>query len=1569
MTLLEQLYKKYGSKHKTDITLQQLEELRNGLRTVEPCEVSNQGQAIQFLELLRKFREGVAEADKLHGDNYPQLLNSLLSVGEDGLYSNNLRFIFELIQNVDDCEYPSDEDHVLEINFDFNHNKIVLRYNENGFTPFNVFAITGIAEAAKNVSSNKNEIGEKGIGFKSVFGVANKVLIRSGWFSFELHKDNFTIPIACYPSDDYCVGTEMTLYVPSGKAENIYQEIKDQYCSKEALFSRNPLLFLNKLTRLKLYYDEFRSMEFCVTRTEGENSAKVQKEEHVKISVNLNDYANGIEKNIVEEIECVRYTSSVVFSEAACKARYGNQTKVGKNGGKRMKLQVVFPYPDYVKMVGNGALYSFLPTQLKFSVPVVCHVPFKLDASREFVDPQDKNQWFRDASKYLSELLDYAYKDWARDVKNNIIVYLPNYASSLFAKNNGKEKCLSEQEKFKGSHFSGLPIFYTIEKNFVTADKAVCFDRAENIFQPERAARLLELTKEFFLFPSIGGNGWVGLGVEKDVYKRLFEKALKYPTKMKAVLQYLTEAGFVPNEDNIPQTEFPLFVQQIEAIMQFEQIERLFVDYAVKGIKKTKRPCFFVAGAPFISIREALFEDFKLSETPDAVEKFLTLCGEKCVLLDIDTEKYFPCKNALVLSASDPLSSFSSFCHAIDGHNAFSVRMKLREFSNRLNRLSESTEGNAEDYLKKLRDIRLLNKEAIGSGQYKNYIDLILKSGVNHTRFIQELLQNADDCEYAEGVTPMFVLENNHGKIVTAYNEVGFTRGNIRSITALGESTKNHLIEQNVDKIGEKGVGFKSVFAVADSVKIHSGEYHFELLAKTPTIPVVLNGDGEVVQGTRMEISIRKSVSFPSHSDNELLELCLCLRNLKRIQINKTVITIEDADDVRTITINKRVHKFKRFIHEFTVDGATLKEREGGLRKISSNQRIVCYIPDKSSVKDYPLYSGLPTRHRIKVPLVIDAPFMLTTSREEIEQGSELWNNRIRSEMYKAIISILHLIKYEDRHRALRLLRFVPRRAGKELVYVNDMFNSDYLNQYPFLLDVRTAAILPTFDKGIFVSAASGSAYLYPEVASHLFTSGCFGGISAQSVLDVPRDDTTSSVLNALGCATAPYSKVIPILQEYAGANIDDEAFRVKLYDYLKIIPDTYCSELRELPIIPVYSEQGNRTEFISWVDDAVFVKKNCAKSEHNYYILDEKKLSKSDCERIFGVNINEMNAEWERNRYNDGLRTIVRGNDMDAIYNYLLHEYSIGAFVKYQSQDILLGMKEFIPMKNQLGEVVDTAVFICNEVKDYFQSNIVLSMMVHDECKRLAEFLKYPSLSEIHYKDVPYVSSLDDYEIEEFNTDYFENSEEILRNFYREGKLSDEQVAYFRLEYIAMQSSQEDEYLEFPQKPVKNMGKLKDHIRQLLKNKIEVFPAVVSRTIYKGRNVLTGEEFGLDSKSARDQTLSIYTPEEARGRCFCQMCRKVKPYEFMEVNNIIVTPKYYFPQTRVALCLECSKSFEAIRNAHNRKHGEADSFVTAILEARIDDAGCVDVPIGKDTIRFTATHLAEIKEIFKSIG
>lgn len=334
--MLREIYKIYGDTDCRDLGSRQLAELRDGLKNVLPEEINTLSDGLTYIKLLHMFRSAVAENDKLHGDNYPSLLNSLLSVGEDGLYSNNLRFIFELIQNVDDCDYPNVEDCRLDMQFRFDEDEIILKYNEVGFTPFNVFAITGIAEAAKNISSSKNEIGEKGIGFKSVFGVADKVRIRSGWFSFMLNKENFTVPVSAYTSssDPYTEGTEMTLYVP-GKAKLIYSQIKNQYCRKEAIFSRNPLLFLNKLTSLNIFFDGWRRMEFHVSKKAHMTEGGIHREDNIRVFVDLHDYDNGRDTNVTESFMCTRYTLPVTYSRGACQARYGNDTKVGENGGKK----------------------------------------------------------------------------------------------------------------------------------------------------------------------------------------------------------------------------------------------------------------------------------------------------------------------------------------------------------------------------------------------------------------------------------------------------------------------------------------------------------------------------------------------------------------------------------------------------------------------------------------------------------------------------------------------------------------------------------------------------------------------------------------------------------------------------------------------------------------------------------------------------------------------------------------------------------------------------------------------------------------------------------------------------------------------------------------------------------------------------------------------------------------------------------------------------------------------------------------------------------------------------------
>ena len=52
--------------------------------------------------------------------------------------------------------------------------------------------------------------------------------------------------------------------------------------------------------------------------------------------------------------------------------------------------------------------------------------------------------------------------------------------------------------------------------------------------------------------------------------------------------------------------------------------------------------------------------------------------------------------------------------------------------------------------------------------------------------------------------------------------------------------------------------------------------------------------------------------------------------------------------------------------------------------------------------------------------------------------------------------------------------------------------------------------------------------------------------------------------------------------------------------------------------------------------------------------------LPKAMCEKMLGVNINEMTAEWERNKYNSNLRSIISGSNVVAIYDYLIREYNI---------------------------------------------------------------------------------------------------------------------------------------------------------------------------------------------------------------------------------------------------------------------------------------------------------------------
>ena len=88
--------------------------------------------------------------------------------------------------------------------------------------------------------------------------------------------------------------------------------------------------------------------------------------------------------------------------------------------------------------------------------------------------------------------------------------------------------------------------------------------------------------------------------------------------------------------------------------------------------------------------------------------------------------------------------------------------------------------------------------------------------------FVQEMSQNADDNQYPPGVSPLLSFHLESSNLRIDCNEAGFSERDVRALCDVNKSTKIAA-----GTIGEKGVGFKSVFKLADTVMVSSGYFSF----------------------------------------------------------------------------------------------------------------------------------------------------------------------------------------------------------------------------------------------------------------------------------------------------------------------------------------------------------------------------------------------------------------------------------------------------------------------------------------------------------------------------------------------------------------------------------------------------------------------------------------------------------------------------------------------------------------------------------------------------------------------
>lgn len=317
--------------------------------------------------------------------------------------------------------------------------------------------------------------------------------------------------------------------------------------------------------------------------------------------------------------------------------------------------------------------------------------------------------------------------------------------------------------------------------------------------------------------------------------------------------------------------------------------------------------------------------------------------------------------------------------------------------------------------------------------EYRGIWETAIKKYSDTAHFVYELLQNADDTKASQ---VEFKLESNglwfkhNGSIKFTVSDIDTakedtyagTLGHINSITAIGNSSK--IDEQ---KIGKFGIGFKAVFAYSISPHIYDDNFNFKL--ENYIVPYEiepLNGQraaGETVFYFPFNhISKSPEDAFTEIEDklDSLFQPILFLTNLQKITwksnekegiYSKRILKTEQFDNIR----------------------AELTEVESVENEINKNELIWLFstiVPQKQHRPNHRIYVGFfvinqkeletgytydafcffPTKEETKLGFVLQAPFLLTDSREGIKAG-EQWNVEIMQLAAKLAANSLPILK------------------------------------------------------------------------------------------------------------------------------------------------------------------------------------------------------------------------------------------------------------------------------------------------------------------------------------------------------------------------------------------------------------------------------------------------------------------------------------------------------------------------------------------------------------------------------
>lgn len=405
--------------------------------------------------------------------------------------------------------------------------------------------------------------------------------------------------------------------------------------------------------------------------------------------------------------------------------------------------------------------------------------------------------------------------------------------------------------------------------------------------------------------------------------------------------------------------------------------------------------------------------------------------------------------------------------------------------------------GNTKSHLQKLQDIKKRDVEVLLKKSYRGIWESAIKEYSDSAHFVYELLQNADDTKatwvdffldkdglwFKHNGTLRFTISEPDNE--DQDSEKG-TLGHINAITSIGNSSK--IDDQ---KIGKFGIGFKAVFAYSLTPHVYDEIFNFKL--ENYIVP------SEIPANTTRRNKGETLFYFPfNHSEkskelaykeieeklSSLSQPLLFLSNLEKIIWSSTG---KNGSYTKNLVKSERFEQITALLFEVTKAENDVIEnqliwiftKEVIHKELKSSHRIAVgfFITEQQELEvgyHYDAFCFFPTKEETKLGFVIQAPFLLTVSREGIK-ASEDWNIeliQLVADLSAEAILLLKQIGISEKTYLINdsILDLVP---YKESDFLNT-FNKSRISFWPFYY-----SILNKFKNEKLLPGIGGKYYAY----------------------------------------------------------------------------------------------------------------------------------------------------------------------------------------------------------------------------------------------------------------------------------------------------------------------------------------------------------------------------------------------------------------------------------------------------------------------------------------------------------